>query len=68
MYSIEDMVKATGGQLLQKGRMDSSARVCIDSRIVGKGDVFFAVKGDRFDGHDFVELCVRAGVHAFFIS
>ena len=26
----------------------------IDSRTVGRGEVFFAVKGDRFDGHDFV--------------
>ena len=29
--------------------------VSIDSRTVKKGDVFFAIKGKQFDGHDFVK-------------
>ena len=28
--------------------------ISIDSRTVGPGDAFFAIRGDRFDGHDFV--------------
>jgi UDP-N-acetylmuramoyl-tripeptide--D-alanyl-D-alanine ligase len=27
----------------------------IDSRTIGRGELFFAVKGERLDGHDFVE-------------
>ena len=27
----------------------------IDSRTIAAGDLFFAVKGDRVDGHDYVE-------------
>jgi UDP-N-acetylmuramoyl-tripeptide--D-alanyl-D-alanine ligase len=33
----------------------------IDSRTVQPGDLFFAVKGDRFDGHDFAEQALSAG-------
>jgi UDP-N-acetylmuramoyl-tripeptide--D-alanyl-D-alanine ligase len=33
----------------------------IDSRTVKHGDLFFAVKGDRLDGHDFVEAALSAG-------
>jgi UDP-N-acetylmuramoyl-tripeptide--D-alanyl-D-alanine ligase len=33
----------------------------IDSRTVGKGELFFAVKGERFDGHDFVEQALQRG-------
>ena len=36
----------------------------IDSRTVGKGEVFFAVKGDRFDGHDFVSSALEKGAIA----
>ncbi|MBE0537471.1 MAG: UDP-N-acetylmuramoyl-tripeptide--D-alanyl-D-alanine ligase, partial [Phycisphaerae bacterium] len=32
-----------------------------DSREVAAGDCFLAIRGDRFDGHDFVEQAVSAG-------
>lgn len=34
----------------------------IDSRTVGVGELFFAVKGERFDGHDFVIAALEKGV------
>jgi UDP-N-acetylmuramoyl-tripeptide--D-alanyl-D-alanine ligase len=36
----------------------------IDSRTVGPGQLFFAVKGERLDGHDFVEPALRQGALA----
>lgn len=33
----------------------------IDSRTIRSGELFFAVKGDRLDGHDFVEQALSAG-------
>ena len=33
----------------------------IDSRTVGPGELFFAVKGERLDGHDFVEQALEKG-------
>ncbi len=33
----------------------------IDSRTLQDGDLFFAVRGDRFDGHDFVEAALARG-------
>ena len=36
----------------------------IDSRTIGKGDLFFAVKGERFDGHDFVPAALEKGAVA----
>jgi UDP-N-acetylmuramoyl-tripeptide--D-alanyl-D-alanine ligase len=33
----------------------------IDSRTVGLGQLFFAVKGERLDGHDFVEQALEKG-------
>jgi len=33
----------------------------IDSRTVGSGQLFFAVKGERLDGHDFVEQALEKG-------
>ncbi len=36
----------------------------IDSRTVGPGQLFFAVKGERLDGHDFVEPALGRGAIA----
>ena len=39
-------------------------RVCTDSRQAQPGDLFFAIKGDRFDGHTFLGEVVQKGVAA----
>src|SRR5205085_6301063 len=39
-------------------------RYSIDSRTIQPGDLFFAVKGERLDGHDFVEQALRRGAVA----
>lgn len=36
----------------------------IDSRRVKKGSVFIAIKGEKFDGHDFIEKAIGLGVSA----
>lgn len=39
-------------------------RVVTDSRIVEKGDLFFALSGERFDGHDYVRDVTAKGAWA----
>ena len=40
----------------------------IDSRTVAEGELFFAVKGERLDGHDFVVGAVRRGAVGAVVS
>lgn len=42
--------------------------VSIDSRKCGTKDIFFAVKGERFDGHDFVKGLFNKGVRCAVVS
>ncbi|MDO5685916.1 MAG: UDP-N-acetylmuramoyl-tripeptide--D-alanyl-D-alanine ligase [Neisseria sp.] len=37
------------------------SRIVTDSRDIQAGDVFFALKGERFDAHDFVDEVLRRG-------
>lgn len=49
------------------GHYDGSATsqgYSIDSRTVQPGELFFAVKGERLDGHDFVEQALSRGATA----
>src|SRR5580698_3350129 len=57
---VAEFVSAEGGfdpEHLVKG-------YSIDSRTVRAGQLFFAVKGERLDGHDFVEQALRNGAIA----
>jgi len=42
-------------------RRRSFPRVSIDSRSVGKGDLFIAIRGERLDGHAFVKQAFEQG-------
>ena len=38
--------------------------ICIDSRKITPGDLFVALRGTNFDGHDFVDEALRRGAAA----
>ncbi|HZW72911.1 MAG TPA: Mur ligase family protein, partial [Caldimonas sp.] len=42
--------------------------VSTDSRAIGAGEIFFALKGERFDGHEFVAGAFRRGATAAVVS
>jgi UDP-N-acetylmuramoyl-tripeptide--D-alanyl-D-alanine ligase len=53
------------------GEFDTSLEAqgySIDSRTIGAGDLFFAVKGERLDGHDYVQAALADGAIAAVIS
>ncbi|CZT35625.1 UDP-N-acetylmuramoylalanyl-D-glutamyl-2,6-diaminopimelate--D-alanyl-D-alanine ligase [Rhizobium sp. 9140] len=42
--------------------------ISIDSRAMGKGEAFFAIKGDRVDGHDYAGLAIANGAALLVVS
>ena len=55
------VVEASGGTLLAGLADMTFRRVCTDSRQVQPGDLFIALKGELFDGHDFVKDVAARG-------
>ena len=60
LWTLDALKAATGGRLLGQPSANISG-VAIDSRTIGVGEAFFAIKGDRFDGHEFVADALRRG-------
>ena len=46
----------------------TAGRICIDSRQIKSGDCFFAIAGDNFDGHDFVDQALNNGAVCAVVS
>ncbi len=60
LAKIAEFVSAAG----EFAPQDVAQGYSIDSRTVGPGQLFFAVKGERLDGHDFVEQALGTGAAA----
>ncbi|MBI4435966.1 MAG: UDP-N-acetylmuramoyl-tripeptide--D-alanyl-D-alanine ligase [Candidatus Omnitrophica bacterium] len=67
-FTIQELLKATEGQLLHRGASESFRGISIDTRTLQEGDLFIAIKGKRFEGHDFVEEAVRRGASGVLVS
>lgn len=68
MWTGQDVLDATGGTWLS-GTLGCRVRhVCMDSRTVRKGDVFVAMRGERCDGHHFVDEVVTRGARGVVVE
>jgi len=56
------------GELLRGSREVSFSGISTDSRTVQKGQLFIALKGETFDGHDFVKEAIRKGAVAAVVN
>ncbi len=60
-YTAAEVVQATGATQTRAGRPAPFPAVCTDSRQLVKGCLFVALKGERFDAHDFLPQAVQDG-------
>jgi UDP-N-acetylmuramoyl-tripeptide--D-alanyl-D-alanine ligase len=66
MMELFEAALATGGAAL-----DGNPRiegVSTDTRTVASGELFIALKGERFDGHDFVQAAMERGAAAVMVD
>ncbi|HEX3774403.1 MAG TPA: UDP-N-acetylmuramoyl-tripeptide--D-alanyl-D-alanine ligase [Polyangiaceae bacterium] len=58
-FSLAEVARVTGGKLI--GANAECVGVSTDSRADLRGRLFVALRGERFDGHDFVALAAQNG-------
>jgi len=56
--ALDEITKAVDGTLLGQG-IAVARGYSIDTRTLNPGDLFFAIKGPNFDGHDFVQQAIE---------
>lgn len=60
MFSITEIAAATGGRIIGTSEGGVTG-VSTDSRTVASGELFVPLRGERFDGHDFIAPFAAAG-------
>jgi len=62
IVTLSEIIEATGGRVIL-GRSGTTvfSGVSIDSRTIKEGELFVALKGERFDGHEFLMNAMEKG-------
>ena len=68
LLKVGEILKATQGVLLQGPQYKLISGISTDSRQIKKGEIFVALKGERYDGHLFVRDALRKGAKGAIIS
>ena len=66
--SLKFVATACAGERIGGSPEDGVTRVCSDSRLAQAGDLFFALKGERFDGHDYLREVAQKGATAVVVA
>jgi UDP-N-acetylmuramoyl-tripeptide--D-alanyl-D-alanine ligase len=66
--SLKFVAAACDAEIRGAGPDVDVQNVCTDSRAAKPGDLFFAIKGEKFDGHDFAGDVAQKGVAAIIVA
>ena len=67
LWTTSDLMAAMHGR--PRGNLpEGITGISIDSRSLGKGEAFFAIKGDRVDGHDYAGIAMANGAALLVVS
>jgi UDP-N-acetylmuramoyl-tripeptide--D-alanyl-D-alanine ligase len=66
--SLKFVAESCGGEIRRGAGAIVVKNVCTDSRQAKAGDLFFAIRGEKFDGHDFLNEVAMKNVAAVVIE
>lgn len=64
MSRLKDILYKVGLEAVNGDTRTSVNQIQFDSRKIGKGDLFVAIRGSQADGHDFIDVAVERGATA----
>lgn len=67
-WTLSAVAEATGGRVTEGAGDTLLGKIATDSRQIGHGEIFIALEGERFDGHDFIGQVVEKGAGCLVVS
>jgi UDP-N-acetylmuramoyl-tripeptide--D-alanyl-D-alanine ligase len=67
-FTVDEVLAVTGGTLVRRGPADAALGVSTDTRRLQSGDLFVALRGANFEGHEFLQAASQAGASMFLLS
>lgn len=61
VFSLREILDSIDGGVISDRGDKEFRRVVIDGRVAAPGDLYVAIRGERFDGHDYCQQAIAAG-------
>ncbi|MDC0093177.1 UDP-N-acetylmuramoyl-tripeptide--D-alanyl-D-alanine ligase [Alphaproteobacteria bacterium] len=71
LWTKKDLIAATNAtdpSLNFLNKVNGVSGISIDNRTIQPGDLFIALKGEKFDGHDFIKSAILKGASGVLVS
>jgi len=68
MFTVKDVLGAVKGKLLSGNQEEIMTGLSTDTRRIKKGELFVAIKGEKFDGHSFILDAVSKGAGGILVQ
>jgi UDP-N-acetylmuramoyl-tripeptide--D-alanyl-D-alanine ligase len=67
-FSLDEIVKITGAKILYSNNSAGMFSFSTDSRNISPDQIYIPIKGENFDGHNFIEDAIKKSARGFFIE
>lgn len=68
-FTLEEIIKATGAKILKNDGVDDlKFTFSTDTRTIKKGEIYLPLKGENFNGEDFIGSALEMGATGYFCS
>ncbi|MBP2644866.1 MAG: murF [Firmicutes bacterium] len=67
-FTMREVLEATGGQLMNTASVNTFYGISTDTRTLQPGNLFIALIGENFDGHNFAAQAAKLGAGGIIVS
>ncbi|MBU0547477.1 MAG: UDP-N-acetylmuramoyl-tripeptide--D-alanyl-D-alanine ligase [Candidatus Omnitrophica bacterium] len=68
MFTVDEIIKATRGKFIQGNLQDKLKDISTDSRGLRSKEAFLALRGNNFDGHNFIPAALKSGASCVIVE
>ncbi|MBQ2645645.1 UDP-N-acetylmuramoyl-tripeptide--D-alanyl-D-alanine ligase [bacterium] len=65
-FTLEELIEATNAKVILANEDEDNLTVSTDTRTIGKNMIYLPLKGEKFNGFDFIQEALDAGAAGYF--
>ena len=65
-FTLDEIIKCTDAQVLYQKDTQGTFDISTDTRKLEKGDVYLPLRGENYDGHNFIDKALEVGARGYF--